>query len=182
MSTSATDLPINLYPSTAPAPSEPDPSRLPILPTIRTGRLQPTSTPHARPSNPHRSSPTHRQRLISRGFLPGRFSDAGRWSKRHPSSAAGIRKPLPLATFELGHPERLESTRSRPLISVAEGQKATPRTYSITLVCSLGADFSEPNPLSFRGGYGFGSEQNPTCREQPEDGQSAVASSYEDSA
>jgi PilZ domain-containing protein len=80
MSTSATNLSINLYRSTAPAPSEPDPSRFPILPTRRTDPVQPPSTPHARPSNPHRSSPPHRQCLISRGFLPGRFSDAGRKS------------------------------------------------------------------------------------------------------
>jgi hypothetical protein len=129
MSTSATDLPINLYPSTAPAPSEPDPSRLPILPTIRTGRLQPTSTPHARPSNPHRSSPTHRQCLISRGFLPGRFSDAGRRSKRHPSSAAGIRKPLPKRAF--GPPPLCARRENHSDLWGGSGMASTGRVWSV---------------------------------------------------
>ena len=51
----------------------------------------PTQPHHPRRSNPH--SAPHRRHPISRGFLPWRFSDAGRPCLWHRSSAAGIRKP-----------------------------------------------------------------------------------------
>src|SRR5262252_6645434 len=55
-------------------------------------RFASTQTPHPPRPNPH--STLHRRRSPPhRGFLPWRFSDAGRRCTRHRPQAAGIRKP-----------------------------------------------------------------------------------------
>ena len=53
-----------------------------------------------RQSNPH-SARSVTARIPSRGFLPWRFSDAGRRCTPHRSSAAGIRKPS--QNSDMGH-------------------------------------------------------------------------------
>jgi hypothetical protein len=53
---------------------------------------------HSRHSNPH-SAPRTTLVSLPRGFLPWRFSDAGRPRARHPPSAAGIRKPSQQRSF-----------------------------------------------------------------------------------